>query len=91
MNGPPSSMPRVPWRVHRIGTPRVRHSALSTFVGSITRRMWAMSIPCVAYHPSACRKSFWSSMTTCTVRPGTRLQADGSKYCDSVTGVLASP
>ena len=40
MNGPPSSMPRVPCRVHTIGTPRRRHSSLSAFVGSITRCMW---------------------------------------------------
>ena len=79
MNGPPSSTPRVPWRVQTIGTPRARHASFSSFVGSITRCMWAMSMSCVAYQPSGCRKSFWSSITTCTVRPGSRRQAEGSK------------
>ena len=44
MNGPPSSTPRMPCRVQTIGTPRARHSSSSAFVGSITRRMCAMSI-----------------------------------------------
>ena len=79
MNGPPSSRPRVPCRVQTMGTPRARHSSTSAFVGSITRCMCEMSISCVAYQPSGWRKSFWSSTTTCTVRPGTSLHAEGSK------------
>ena len=78
MNGPPSSSPRVPCRVQTIGTPRARHSSLSAFVGSITRRMCETSISCVAYQPSGWRKSFWSSTTTWTVLPGASRQAEGS-------------
>jgi len=79
MNGPPSPTPRVPCRVQTIGIPRRRHSSLSAFVGSITRCMCAMSMSCVAYQPSGCRKSFWSSMTTCSVRSGTSRQGESSK------------
>ena len=56
-----------------------RAAASSAFIGSMQRCMWPMSMPCVAYQPSACRKSFCASMTTSAVRPGTRSQCAASK------------
>src|SRR3954454_2311400 len=94
MNGPPSSTPRVPWRVQTTGTPRSRAAAVSRFAGSITRCMCAMSIPDVAYQPSACRKSFWRSMWTSAVRPGARSQCAasyGSRKSDIGVPIAAPP
>ena len=48
-------------------------------VGSITRRMCEMSILRCAYQPSGWRKSFWRSIRTRTVRPGTSSQRTGAK------------
>ena len=78
MNGPPSSVPRVPCRVQITGTCATRLAATSRCVGSITRRMCEMSMPLCAYQPSGCRKSRWSSITTSAVWPGTSSQRTGS-------------
>src|SRR6478736_2085235 len=94
MNGPPSSTPRVPWRVQTTGTPRSRAAPVSDFTGSITRCMCAMSIPDAAYQPSACRKSFWRSMWTRAVWPGTRSQCAssyGSRKSDIRVPIAAPP